>query len=153
MANTLLISAFIGLSFRPKYGVSFSYYGNILLFVRQSIRLLDFEDTKTKMDITAWHLLCVQQLVLVASFVPVNALLFGNVRYNKIYLIFCSTFSIICGRIGFETDNAKLIVTYNILIIVPIVVFLIISIKYFDRNTPKLLKLLIQNYNLTRKFK
>ena len=34
------------LSFRKDYGVKFSYYAIIILIIRQTARLLDFENTK-----------------------------------------------------------------------------------------------------------
>ena len=43
---SVVIFLFIGLSFKKKYDVKFCYFGVILLNIRQSLRCLDFENTK-----------------------------------------------------------------------------------------------------------
>ena len=44
----LCIIAYIifAMSFKEKYGVKFSYYGIVIVLIRTSIRLQDFENTK-----------------------------------------------------------------------------------------------------------
>ena len=45
------------LSFRKDYGVKFSYYAIIILIIRQTARLLDFENTKPYMSRIDWDFL------------------------------------------------------------------------------------------------
>ena len=94
MVFTLVAFAFISLSFRKEYGVSITYNSIIIILIRQSIRLLDFENTRPLMTAVEWNSLVLSQTVVNSIIIPVVIIMFGNFKYNNVFMFICSSFTI-----------------------------------------------------------
>ena len=100
MLLTIITSIILVLSFKERYGVSFSYYSIILLLIRQNVRLLDFEQTRANMTPLEWSSYLVTFVAMNASFIPIISIMFGNLRWNKLSMCLIFYFSAVCTYVG-----------------------------------------------------
>ena len=105
MVFSFIFFILIGITFRKDYGPKYSYFPIILLLMRQSIRLLDFENTKTLMEGNGWQVFLILQISLINCSGPLLSIMFNNLKYNKLILIIYFVFSLACISVGISPSN------------------------------------------------
>ena len=141
MVFTMIAYIIFALSFKAKYGVKFSYYGIIIVLIRQAMRLQDFENTKPEMKDIDWHFLVLYQSCINSAMIPIVAILFQNVKYNKVMTVLCLIWTIVCGATGvlkgqdFEFDS--IMIKYT-----PFYCFQTVVIAMVGRHIPNILELI-----------
>ena len=100
MVVSFIIFGLLAITYRKDYGPKYSYFTIILLFVRQAVRLLDFEKTKHNMEGNDWHVFLVLQSAFILNSLPLMTIMFNNQKYNKLIIIIFFAFSCACISVG-----------------------------------------------------
>ena len=152
MILTFVINVILALSFRKDFGVSFSYYSIILLQVRQTFRLLDFENTKPYMTAFDWNSLMIKACISNTVLIPIMSIMFNNYKYNKVYMSACFVYTIICTLIGI-CDTLGFEELIFMLINIPLIIVNVAIVVFVGRHIPGMLELIVKKGNENKKFK
>ena len=152
MIFTIIAYILFALSFKKEYGVSLSYYSIIIVIIRQPIRLLDFENTRPSLSGINWNFMLLMQCVTNVAIISLTVIMFGNFKYNNMFMAICAWFTIGCASIGsIEIPGIKensIIIYY-----VPAYFFMIFNVFLVGRHVPNMVKLILQKAKMISKFK
>lgn len=161
MVFTVIAYAILILSFRKKYGVTFSYYGIVIVIIRQTARLLDLENTKSLMKRPDWDAMFVFQVAINCIMISTMTIMFQNYKHNKKVVICCLIQTIICVSVGIASGQEFNIQSSFILHNLPFYIFSVLLIVllgtaivfYLGRHIPQMLDLIIKKGKFNKKFK
>ena len=140
---TIIAFIILGLSLRKSYGVKYSYGATIIIILRQSFRLLDFEDTKDKMDPIDWNYLVVMQTGISFSIIVVNTFMFNNVKYNRIIMFVLHLYCISCAAYTC-LGNSNLKKNHLIVKFIPVELACLFYLYQTGKNIPFVLDLIVK---------
>ena len=151
MLFTVVSGLLIFLSYKRKNGVKYMYSSMVLAVFRNSIRMLDLENTRNKQSELQWILLFTNQLLGVVIYLMIMIFMFGNVKYNNIVLVI--NIIIVYVFAYYSWSIRKDFVLNQALMHLPLQVFVVAFPLLFGHHLPKLIKEIFKKGKLNNKFK
>ena len=151
MILSFIIFTIIALSYKSNYGVRFSYYALIITLFRAAFRLLDFEKTKVGMEGIVWEFTLISYTSFNYFWIAIISIMFANYKYNKLIMILCLSFTIVCNCFGISTSNMednKIMIYY-----IPFYILQLVYVMYLGRHIPDMIKLILKKSKFYNKFK
>ena len=151
MILTFIVFIVIGLSYKQNYGVRFSYYALIITLLRASFRLLDLEQTRDELKGIVWEFTLISYTSFNYFWIAIISIMFANYKYNKLMMILCLSFTIVCNCVGISSNNMednKIMMYY-----IPFYILQLVYVMYLGRHIPDMIKLILKKSNFYNKFK
>ena len=148
---SLICFVFIGLSFKEKYGIRYSYFPIVISIVKIVFIVSDFDDIRETLPKDDWNVIAFNCLGSGFVLFEVMTFLFANFKYNNPIMFCCWVYLWIIGyREAINNDEMPwlwigLFLSVNICISIgPFV---------FARHIPKAIATIVKKKRMTEKFK
>ena len=111
--------------------------------VRQAIRFLDFENTKTKTDELTWNFIAHWTILTNACMTLLMTVMFQNKKYNKLVMMLFNVLNIACACIGFSRSPG---IKENqiMLIYIPMFLGMVACVNRLGHHFPEVLNIIIK---------